>query len=65
MHLLSMIERYLSENGIPPSRFGRDAVGDPGLVSTLRRGREQCVRLGQPAGAIPAPVAAQSRWRPS
>ncbi|MCZ4343716.1 hypothetical protein O4H52_19045 [Sphingomonadaceae bacterium G21617-S1] len=40
MHLLSMIERYLSENGIPPSRFGRDAVGDPGLVSTLRRGRE-------------------------
>lgn len=40
MHLLSMIERYLTESGIPPSRFGRDAVGDPGFVSTLRRGRE-------------------------
>lgn len=40
MHLLSMIERYLSESGTPPSRFGRDAVGDPGLVSALRRGRE-------------------------
>jgi hypothetical protein len=39
MHLLSMIERYLSESGITPSRFGRDAMGDPGFVATLRRGR--------------------------
>lgn len=40
MHLLSMIERYLRESGIPASRFGRDAMGDPGFVATLRRGRE-------------------------
>lgn len=40
MHLLSMIERYLRESGIPASRFGRDAMGDPGFVTTLRRGRE-------------------------
>lgn len=40
MHLLSMIERYLRESGIPASRFGRDAMGDPGFVANLRRGRE-------------------------
>ena len=40
MHLLSAIERYLHESGTPPSRFGRDAMGDPGFVESLRRGRE-------------------------
>ena len=40
MHLLSTVERYLRESGVPASRFGRDAVGDPGFVATLRRGRE-------------------------
>jgi hypothetical protein len=40
MYLLSMIERYLRESGIPASRFGRDVMGDPGFVATLRRGRE-------------------------
>lgn len=40
MHLLSTIERYLRETGTPPSRFGRDALGDPGFVAGLRRGRE-------------------------
>lgn len=39
MYLLSMIERYLAESGITPSRFGRDAMGDPGFVGALRRGR--------------------------
>ena len=40
MHLLSTVERYLRESGITASRFGRDAMGDPGFVATLRRGRE-------------------------
>lgn len=40
MHLLSTIERYLRETSTPPSRFGRDALGDPGFVAMLRRGRE-------------------------
>jgi len=40
MHLLSTIERYLRESGTPASRFGRDAMGDPGFVASLRRGRE-------------------------
>jgi len=40
MELLFLIERYLRESGVPASRFGRDAMGDPGFVATLRRGRE-------------------------
>jgi len=40
MHLLSTVERYLRESGVTASRFGRDAMGDPGFVATLRRGRE-------------------------
>ena len=40
MHLLSTIEKYLRQTGVPASRFGRDALGDPGFVQALRRGRE-------------------------
>ncbi|MHA3791048.1 hypothetical protein [Rhizorhabdus wittichii] len=40
MDLLWLIERYLRESGTPASRFGRDAMGDPGFVAMLRRGRE-------------------------
>ena len=40
MHLLSKIERYLRESGVPASRFGRDCMADPGFVASLRRGRE-------------------------
>lgn len=38
--LLRTVERHIVETGIPPTRFGRDAVGDPRLVDDLRRGRE-------------------------
>jgi hypothetical protein len=40
MHLLRAIERHLRQSGQPPSRFGREALGDPGLVQGMRRGRE-------------------------
>lgn len=40
MTLLGSIERYLKKTGVPPSRFGREAVGDPRLVHDLRLGRE-------------------------
>ena len=40
MHLLTTIERYLRKSGTAPTRFGRDAVGDPQFVADLRRGRE-------------------------
>ena len=40
MHLLSTIERYLRRTGMKPTRFGREAIGDPRFVPDLRRGRE-------------------------
>lgn len=40
MHLLSQIERHLIKSGTPPTRFGRQVVGDPRFVHDLRRGRE-------------------------
>lgn len=40
MHLLSVIEKHLRRSGTPPTRFGREAVGDPRFVLDLRNGRE-------------------------
>ena len=40
MHLLRRIEKHLRRKGMAPSTFGRKAIGDPRLVSDMRRGRE-------------------------
>lgn len=40
MSLLPKVERYLKRTGTKPSNFGREAMGDPGFVFQLRRGRE-------------------------
>lgn len=40
MHLLYDVERFLRQSQIAPTRFGRDATGDPRFVFDLRRGRE-------------------------
>ncbi len=37
--LLGEIDRYLRVTGMPATKFGRLAVGDPRLVGDLRRGR--------------------------
>lgn len=42
--LLTRIERYLKAQRLPPTRFGRDAVGDPSFVFNLRDGREPRLR---------------------
>lgn len=39
MDLLNQIETYLAQHRMPPSRFGRLAVGDPRFVDDLRGGR--------------------------
>lgn len=39
MELLDQIETYLERHRMPPSKFGRLAVGDPRLVGDLRGGR--------------------------
>ena len=38
--LLHRIEQYLKSRRIPPTRFGRDAVGDPNFIFDLRDGRD-------------------------
>lgn len=40
VHLLWEVEKFLRSADIAPTRFGRDAVGDPRFVFDLRRGRE-------------------------
>ena len=40
MKLLHEVEKFLNRSKIAPTRFGRDAVGDPRFVFDLRRGRE-------------------------
>lgn len=34
------IEDFLTETGMTPTAFGRDALGDPGFVFDLRSGRD-------------------------
>ena len=40
MYLLRRIEKFLERNAMRPTRFGREAVGDPRFVFDLREGRE-------------------------
>jgi hypothetical protein len=46
VHLLREIEKFLRNSDIAPTRFGRDALGDPRFVFDLRtdgtRGHEPC-----------------------
>ena len=40
MHLLREVEKFLRRSDTTPTRFGRDAVGDPRFVFDLRNGRD-------------------------
>ena len=40
MHLLREVEKFLRRSNIAPTRFGRDAMGDPRFVFDLRNGRD-------------------------
>lgn len=40
MHINRLIERFLREHELSPTRFGRLAASDPQLVFDMRRGRE-------------------------
>lgn len=40
MHLLREVEKFLRRYDTAPTRFGRDAVGDPRFVFDLRNGRD-------------------------
>ena len=43
--LLKDVETYLRRTGMRPTRFGREAAGDPRLVFDLREGRCLGTRL--------------------
>jgi len=38
--LLHKVEQHMRATRIPPTRFGRESVGDPRFVFDLRAGRE-------------------------
>jgi hypothetical protein len=40
VELLERIEAHIKARRIPPTRFGRDALGDPKFVFQLRDGRD-------------------------
>ena len=40
VNLLREVEKFLNRSQTAPTRFGRDAVGDPRFVFDLRSGRE-------------------------
>jgi len=40
MRLMRRIEKYMKREDMKPTRFGREAVGDPRLISDIRNGRE-------------------------
>ena len=44
MHLLRDVEKFLKVSNTSPTRFGREAMGDPRFVADLRNGREPGVR---------------------
>ena len=40
MHLMRRIEKFLKREAMKPTRFGREAVGDPRLITDMKNGRE-------------------------
>ena len=46
------VTAFLACSGIKPSRFGRAALGDPGFVAELRKGRAPNLRTIERARAF-------------
>jgi hypothetical protein len=40
MYLMRRIELFLQRAAMTPTRFGREAVGDPRLIRDMKNGRE-------------------------
>jgi hypothetical protein len=45
--MLKRIEEFCAEHSLPPSTFGRLAVGDSNLVTGLKKARSITLRTGQ------------------
>ncbi len=60
MSLLFQIETCLRATRLPPSRFGREAVRDPRIVSDLRNGRQPGPRVEKRLRSYMAKLMAES-----
>ncbi len=40
MRLMRRIQHFLEQAEMTPTRFGREAVGDPRLISDMKNGRQ-------------------------
>ena len=40
LYLMRRIELFLKQSRMPPTRFGRETLGDPRLVRDMKNGRE-------------------------
>jgi hypothetical protein len=52
VHLLFEVEKFLRQSETTPTRFGREAVGDPRFVFDLRNGRDPRPRTIQRVAAF-------------
>ena len=61
VHLLREVEKFLRQTDVPPTRFGRIAMGDPRFVFDLRKGRdprpETIARVRLPGGGAMLKIA--------
>jgi hypothetical protein len=44
--LITEIEHFLRATGMAPTRLGREALGDPGFVASVRKGRKVYIDTG-------------------
>ncbi|SMF70650.1 hypothetical protein [Allosphingosinicella indica] len=52
--LLAKIEAFLDRHAMPPTRFGRDATGEPQLIKSIREGRSPSLKVLQRLAAFMA-----------
>ena len=68
MNVLTVVEAYLTRTGMPATKFGRLAVGDPRLVGDLHNGRapgsEVRERIERFIVAHPTPLPSRPPGRP-
>ncbi|HEV2867084.1 MAG TPA: hypothetical protein VGX37_11275 [Allosphingosinicella sp.] len=63
MPLLLIVERYLRRSRLHPTRFGREAMGDPRFVFDLRNGRRPSPRTVARALAWIEKQEGERAWR--
>lgn len=52
--LIARIKAFLDRHGMAPTRFGREATGEPQLISSIEAGRSPSLKLLQRIAAFMA-----------